>query len=556
MIFLSLLKWIWRGALWVLSLVLGLFGCEGTKDMSNGLKVIPRAATLIPGNTQTFTMAGNGTPALWLTPTNGTFQADYTVRLTNGLGGGNVDGAYQIPAGTGRATWVLDSRMRPTSTGSIEFEMKTGNATVSLRVSVSASTFLVQDFGGSTLFTMSHSAANGDVIAIEVGGSTISAFLNGTLRYAYAPSGGVQYPCRYDIVLTEPLVSNPSFFLPPALSGNWQMKDSVTWTATPNNGWFGSGGLYPVVLSPPITGNSATWVVPNRPGTYEIKGVLAASAYQNATATVVVPTLKINGPRSVTLDPGAIVQFTSNYDANEQRILTWSAGGGGGSFSSTAIGQYTAPVTPGTYTVRCTALFDSVTQYDEIQVIVPNVLTPENVRFVAPSSQTTFTTNLSGTKTWSVTAGTLDTTSGSTVVFTAPSTVGAKVRIQVVNGSVQLFQDIEVLAVLPVAINVGVPHEIGPETLIAYPDGGRDPWIRTKTEAEFVPASFDCTTTLSVTDYEALEAFHDARMRDGARFFFTEHYRNSRRTAVRFDSKLQAETLGCLIQVQFKLKKA
>ena len=281
-------------------------------------------------------------------------------------------------------------------------------------------------------------------------------------------------------------------------------------------------------------------------------------ALQNGTATVVIPAFDVVGiPENgiVEIEAGETVTFRTTYDSaqyarNGSYITRTVVTGGGGSFDANT-GAYTAPSTAGDYTIR----LESNNQRRNFTVRVPVYLTPRS-EYVYPGEARTNTTNMSGSLSWSATGSVSLSGSGTSRTWTAPSNVGQVVRISVTNGTLTEFRDYEVLDVLPVPISINVPHSAGPDTLIAYPDSGRNPWMRTKTEVGFVPQSFDCTAVVEVDDYETLEAFHDQQMRSGAAFFFTEHYRSDRRTAVRFDSLLEAETLGCLIQVKFKLKKA
>ena len=102
------------------------------------------------------------------------------------------------------------------------------------------------------------------------------------------------------------------------------------------------------------------YTAPAIPGTYTVKATAQAdsSAYGTAPVTVILPvTVSVSG-LSTPLNTGASRTFTASVGNSSNQGVTWSvveAGGG----SITQGGVYTAPATPGTYTVKAIAQSDS-----------------------------------------------------------------------------------------------------------------------------------------------------------------------------------------------------
>lgn len=281
---------------------------------------------------------------------------------------------------------------------------------------------------------------------------------------------------------------------------------------------------------------------------------------QYANAEIMVPPFDVIGlpaDSNVALDPSATRRWATTYDLAQQASATnfitrTVVTGGGGSFDGS--GLYTAPATAGTYTLR----FESNSQRRDFTVTVPATLTPANVRAAAPSEQITFTTTLGGTKTWSVSGGSLDTTSGATVIWTAPTSIGQVVRIQVTNGTTTLYQDVEILEALPVSISLPNPFETGPNVILEYADDDRTPHSRTLSESNFIPATWELQSNgLTPAETLALIAFNDVYLRAARRFFYTNHVMSSAREVVRFDSKIKGEPVGdCMFNLSFRVRRA
>ena len=137
------------------------------------------------------------------------------------------------------------------------------------------------------------------------------------------------------------------------------------------------------------------------------------------TPTLPTPIAVSVSPVTATLGAGATQQFTATVAGSTNSAVTWSATGG--SVSST--GLYTAPSTPGTYTVTATSVADptqSASATVTVNAPVAIAISPAVLSLSLGGTQQ-FTATVTGTTntavTWSASGGTIS-ASG---LFTAPA---------------------------------------------------------------------------------------------------------------------------------------
>jgi hypothetical protein len=135
----------------------------------------------------------------------------------------------------------------------------------------------------------------------------------------------------------------------------------VTWTTT--NGAVSASGLY---------------VAPSTTGTYQVKATSVADTTKSATASVTVtatppppPTMSIGlQPGSVTLAPAGRQQLTATVTGSTNTAVTWTTTGG----SVSSSGLYSAPASPGSYTVTATSAADTTKKAStSITVVAANL---------------------------------------------------------------------------------------------------------------------------------------------------------------------------------------
>ena len=203
--------------------------------------------------------------------------------------------------------------------------------------------------------------------------------------------------------------------------GTQQFTATVTGLANTAVTWSATGGTVS------ITG---LYTAPTAAGTYTVTATSASDSSESATATVTVTTTPVPIGISITpllasLTAGGTQQFTATVTGTTNTSVTWSASGG--TVSST--GLYTAPSSPGTYSVTATSAADpskSASSAVTVSAGVPAIavsVNPTSPSIQAGSTQQ-FSATVTGTTntavTWSASAGTIS--SGG--LYRAPASAG------------------------------------------------------------------------------------------------------------------------------------
>jgi hypothetical protein len=180
---------------------------------------------------------------------------------------------------------------------------------------------------------------------------------------------------------------------------------TVAWSAT--GGSITQGGIY-----------TAPWA----PGSYTITATSAADGTTGDTATVTVyaPIAVSVSPRAATLTTGAAQAFVATVTGGMgNTAVTWAASGG----SITQGGLYTAPATPGAYTITATSQEDP-SKRDAATVTVASLTIAAPVRGLFVGGTTQFDASVEcladGAVVWSATGGEI--TPGG--AYTAPAAPG------------------------------------------------------------------------------------------------------------------------------------
>jgi hypothetical protein len=195
-------------------------------------------------------------------------------------------------------------------------------------------------------------------------------------------------------------------------------------------GTITSGGLY---------------TAPAQNGAHTITAVSAADSSVMASAPVTVTTLSI-APATTTLIGGNSQTFTPTLPDVSSPTITWTATGG-----TVSNGIYTAPSTPGTYTVTAT---DSTLTASSTVTVFDFSISPTSST-VAPSGTRDFTATIQGLSndavTWSVDNNAGGNTSVGTInssgVYSAPAAVGSHIitATSVANSSFSLSASVVVV---------------------------------------------------------------------------------------------------------------
>ena len=138
-------------------------------------------------------------------------------------------------------------------------------------------------------------------------------------------------------------------------------------------------------------GMGTTYTAPATHGTYIVRAIPDArpANFQEAIIEVIEPYLVVT-PAYTTTITEATQQFTADFVGVEPDTITWSVNApleNGGVID--AAGEYTAPVTPGTYVIVASSYGDTVTGYATITIVEGYVVTvsPKTVALAWGMSQ-------------------------------------------------------------------------------------------------------------------------------------------------------------------------
>ncbi len=391
------------------------------------VSVEPASATLAPGKTLQLTAKVEG---------SSNTAVKWTVQ--EGASGGEVSaaGLYTAPATPGTfhviATAEADASKSATVTLTVSAEAgvrvtlspstatvaagetKTFTATVTGTAEANANvTWTVQEgaAGGtvsaSGVYTAPSAPGTFHVVATSVADQTAKA----TATVTVTPLVGVQVQPA-----TATVKVNESFTFTAVISGTGNQSAEWSVEEGASGGAVTQGGVY---------------TAPATPGTFHVVARSAADNTKLAKATVtVVPGVVVDiSPKNPTVGTLATRAFTATVTGSSNTAVTWSVvEAGGGTLS--AAGLYTAPATPGSYTVKAVSAADAtavatttVTVEKKITVTInPSTASVEVLDLFKFSATVLGATNPA--LTWTVDEGATGGQVDNTGLYRAPSGVG------------------------------------------------------------------------------------------------------------------------------------
>jgi hypothetical protein len=231
------------------------------------------------------------------------------------------------------------------------------------------------------------------------------------------------------------------------------VNKAVTWTVDAG----GAGGT---------VGPNGMYLAPGSTGTDHVRATSVADPTQTTTATVAVTnTVAVTvSPSSVTLGTGQSQGFAATVTGATNTGVRWSVQGGSANGSISAAGVYTAPSTPGTYTVIATALADNTSQGSATVNVVATqqlvvTITPVSVQ-LSPSGTRLFSASVSGTANqsinWVVHEGPAGGSIDGSGMYTAPPVAGLYhvVAISQADPTREAFAAVTVSTGAPVSVSV------------------------------------------------------------------------------------------------------
>lgn len=216
--------------------------------------------------------------------------------------------------------------------------------------------------------------------------------------------------------------------------GTHDFDATITGTANTAIAWSVVGG------SPSGTVNSdGVYTAPTLPGIYRVEAVSVADPSVKGIATVTVTTgvnITIN-EQNVPLKTFDDFQFSANVTGTGTTEVQWSVSGAGAAGTITNQGLYTAPSTPGTYTISAKSAVDLTKNFTTTVVISSGLETkiksPTTQLVSVPTSKVKFNAKVVGSNSraltysadgGSIVAGAVNPDGSVPATWTAPSTPG------------------------------------------------------------------------------------------------------------------------------------
>ena len=204
--------------------------------------------------------------------------------------------------------------------------------------------------------------------------------------------------------------------------------DSATFTASvegtrdPKILWSVEGEASGTITS------TGVYTAPAQAGSYTVVATNALDGTKKDTASVTVtPAVVVTiTPASPTVGTAGSIAFTAQVTGASDTSVTWSLKEGDAAGTLTAAGVYTAPGTPGTFTVVATSVADpSRSASTQVKVEAVAVSVKPNGTTVDQGAVVEFSADVTGASntgvTWSVEGGGTITSSG---IYTAPTQAG------------------------------------------------------------------------------------------------------------------------------------
>ncbi len=389
------------------------------------VSVDPRAMTLKPGQSGTFTASVTGSP-----------NKSVTWSVVESAGGSftGTTGLYTAPASYGAFTVVARSQADPSRFGTATVTV--GDA---IRVAVSPNPASLLPGGTATFSAAVTGTAN---TAVDW---TLDAPSNGCTINSAGLFTASSFPGVYTIRATSRADQSVSGTAQAVVSNISLALD--THEATLDQGQAQLfvptlAGTTNQLVDWSILGSSASAVRQAGPYLYTAPAaagqfVLQAASVANPqardlamiTVNPVVVTLQPSGGSVVS--PGGVVAFTAKVTGSLTKGVTWSVLSGGAGGAINAAGVYSAPTSPGTDTVVATAIADPSTTATALVTVGAVTISPAQPLPLQSGRTTVFSASVTGVAdpgvVWSARVGATDVLPNpmtQTGLFTAPVALG------------------------------------------------------------------------------------------------------------------------------------
>ncbi len=503
------------------------------------MEIYPQSITLYPSDKQALTVRQTSfEPVTWgavdacALQSDGSLYQDTTSTSFSGVV------APVLHQGSGSMEWTLDANMLPGSGGGqVAVEMfSLTSSTYGMLILIGQTSTVTKNKAGTTLDTVSHTAAAGDVYKVEIFGQFFRLFINGTQVSSYTEANPIEYPVRgkiYGSYGNTAMAVSRGTLQPPTLTGDWTIDptDTVPGTGT-NAAWTGAGGT----LSASNDTYQVTYTAGLVPGTYTPTVTLAGSAYQVAESDVTIEALQVLNGNALTVQPSASIFLRTNYDKAQTALVTWSVVSGSGTLTSN---KFTAPATAGTTVLKAV----SGVQVVKVTITIPITFTAatsggSSTTAATPSGTLTLTTSMSGTPTWTAQCGSLS-GSGSTRTWTAPSTANLTCRITVTNGTDTKILTLETRDAIPYTPSLNQTVEYKKKVIVSEAEDGTITGRQKTPTGKYPLAAELLFRTRPLAEFEAMLSFFNSH-HPGTPVIFDDLIRGTRHV-VYFDSDVKGE---------------
>ncbi|QRO01722.1 hypothetical protein JRI60_23205 [Archangium violaceum] len=177
--------------------------------------------------------------------------------------------------------------------------------------------------------------------------------------------------------------------------------------------------------------SSGVYTAPTTAGTYTVVATNAVDTSKKDTATITVLEAVVVAiePTAATVPTAGSATFTARVTGADDTAVTWSLVEGAAGGSITEQGVYTAPTTPGTYTLVATSVADPRRKGTlRVNVVPVTIALTPGTDTVDQGAVVEFSASVTGTPTtavtWSVEGGANNGSITSSGIYTAPNTAG------------------------------------------------------------------------------------------------------------------------------------
>jgi hypothetical protein len=398
-----------------------------TALVANPVSVLvdPKATTLKPGQSRTFTASVTGSPNK---------AVAWSVVESAGGSFTGTTGLYTAPANYGVFTVVARSQADPS-----RFDSATVTVGDAIRVSVSPNPASLLP-GGTVTFAATVTGTSTTAVDWSIDEPSNGCTVDSAGLFTASAAPGlyiVRARSRADQAISgtaQAVVNNISLALDvheATLDQGQTQLFTPTLTGTPN-----------LSVDWSVLGSSSTairqagpylFTAPAVPGRYILQAASVANPQARDLAQITVNPVVVSLQPSggAVVSPGGVVSFTASLTGSVTKSVTWSvlSGGAGGAINSA--GVYTAPTAPGTDTVVATATADPTATASALVTVGKVTITPAQPQPLAPGQSAIFSASVTGVAdpgvTWSARVGGADLQPNpmtQTGLFTAPVALG------------------------------------------------------------------------------------------------------------------------------------